>query len=45
VRVAFSYLRGIFEASPLLRKMVVSQTADTLTLSNGLRACVADRSR
>jgi hypothetical protein len=37
VRVAFSYLRSIFEASPMLRKMIVSETADTLVLSNGVR--------
>lgn len=37
MRTAFSYLRSLFEASPLLSRMVVRTTADTLELENGVR--------
>ena len=37
MRAAFSYLRSTFEASALLRQMIVADTSDTLTLSNGVR--------
>jgi len=37
MRTAFSYLQNLFEASPLLSRMVERTTADTLELSNGVR--------
>jgi len=37
LRAAFSYVRALFEASPVLRRSIVSETSDTLTLENGLR--------
>jgi hypothetical protein len=32
---AFDYIRGIFSAVPVLRELVVGETADTITLSTG----------
>jgi Terminase large subunit, T4likevirus-type, N-terminal len=32
---AFDYIRGIFSAVPVLRELVVAETADTITLSTG----------
>ena len=37
VRTAFAYIAALFEASPLLRPMVVTKTSDMLELSNGMR--------
>lgn len=37
MRTALSYLRATFEASPLLSELVVSTTADTLELRNGVK--------
>jgi hypothetical protein len=40
VRAAFSYVKSLFDASPVLRRSVVRSTSDTLDLSNGMRvAC------
>lgn len=36
MRSAFSYIKSTFQASPLLRRMIVSETADTLRLDNGV---------
>lgn len=37
IRTAFSYIRAQFQASPMLTRMVVAETRDTLELSNGVR--------
>ncbi len=40
VRASFSYVKSLFDASPILRRSVVRTTSDTLDLSNGMRvAC------
>jgi hypothetical protein len=40
VRTSLSYARSIFESSPVLKTMLVSETTDTLRLSNGVNiAC------
>lgn len=36
IRAAFSYVASLFEASPILRRLVVRRTADTLALENGV---------
>jgi hypothetical protein len=36
LRSAFSYIRSIFEASPLLRAEIASATSDTIRLRNGV---------
>jgi hypothetical protein len=33
---AFAFVRGIFMSVPLLKKMVIKETADTLSLDNGV---------
>ena len=44
-RTSFSYIRGQFDASDLLRSQIVCETADTLDLQNGVRvACYPWRS-
>jgi hypothetical protein len=36
VRTAFAYIRAVFDASPILRRAIVRETASTLTLDNGV---------
>jgi hypothetical protein len=43
-QIVFSYIRANFEDTPLLRSMLVSATADTLELSNGVSIVVATNS-
>ena len=40
IRTALSYVRGIFQASPMLRNFIVGETADTITLQNGVKIAV-----
>ena len=35
-QVVFNYVAGIFDATPLLARLIVSRTQDTLTLTNGV---------
>ena len=35
-QVAFHYASGIFDSVPLLKRLVVNRTADTITLANGI---------
>lgn len=37
IRTAFSYIKSMFQASPMLARMIVAETADTLTLENGVK--------
>ncbi len=36
IRTAFSYIRAVFDASPILRRTIVRETASTLTLDTGV---------
>jgi hypothetical protein len=35
-RIQRDYIAGVFDASPMLSKLVSGETADTITLSNGI---------
>lgn len=37
VRTAFSYIKAIFDSSPMLKQLVVNSKTDTLELNNGIR--------
>jgi hypothetical protein len=37
IRASFSYVRSLFDASPILRSAVENETRDTLDLGNGMR--------
>lgn len=39
-RAAFSYVRGLHDASPVLRSAIVEETRDTLDLANGTKVAV-----
>lgn len=37
IRASFSYIRSLLDASPILRREVTRETADTIDLANGMR--------